>query len=274
MTVGERIIDLRIASLPGSYGERIVLRLLDKSTRVYSLADVGMNEATQHRFRDVIAFEHGLILLTGPTGSGKTTTLYAALQEINTRDRNVLTLEDPIEYDIEGVSQTQINVKKGLTFASGLRNVLRQNPDIIMVGEIRDQETAVMAIQAALTGHLVFSTLHTNDAASAVTRLLDLGIEPYLVSSSLLAVLAQRLVRRVCSKCGVEKVLTTSEREQLGINRDDPCAARYRIGPGCSACRSTGYRGRVAICELLRVDEAIRRRIQFARVQLIFAMPR
>ena len=189
VTVGERIIDLRIASLPGSYGERIVLRLLDKSTRVYSLADVGMDEVTQCRFREVIAFEHGLILLTGPTGSGKTTTLYAALQEINTRDRNVLTLEDPIEYDIEGVSQTQINVKKGLTFASGLRNVLRQDPDIIMVGEIRDQETAVMAIQAALTGHLVFSTLHTNDAASAVTRLLDLGIEPYLVSSSLLAVL-------------------------------------------------------------------------------------
>jgi general secretion pathway protein E len=261
VTVGERIIDLRIASLPGSYGERIVLRLLDKSTRVYSLADVGMNEATQHRFREVIAFEHGLILLTGPTGSGKTTTLYAALQEINTRDRNVLTLEDPIEYDIEGVSQTQINVKKGLTFASGLRNVLRQDPDIIMVGEIRDQETAVMAIQAALTGHLVFSTLHTNDAASAVTRLLDLGIEPYLVSSSLLAVLAQRLVRKVCSKCGVEQALTGEERTQLGMNGNSR-HAQYRIGPGCTACRNTGYRGRVAICELLRVDEPIRRRIQ------------
>jgi general secretion pathway protein E len=262
VTVGERIIDLRIASLPGSYGERIVLRLLDKSTRVYSLADVGMNEATQRRFREVIAFEHGLILLTGPTGSGKTTTLYAALQEINTRDRNVLTLEDPIEYDIEGVSQTQINVKKGLTFASGLRNVLRQDPDIIMVGEIRDQETAVMAIQAALTGHLVFSTLHTNDAASAVTRLLDLGIEPYLVSSSVLAVLAQRLVRKVCSKCGVDKALTAEELAQLGINGNSQRATQYRIGPGCPACRNTGYRGRVAICELLRVDETIRRRIQ------------
>jgi general secretion pathway protein E len=262
VTVGERVIDLRIASLPGSYGERIVLRLLDKSTRVYSLAEVGMDEVTQCRFREVIAFEHGLILLTGPTGSGKTTTLYAALQEINTRDRNVLTLEDPIEYDIEGVSQTQINVKKGLTFASGLRNVLRQDPDIIMVGEIRDQETAVMAIQAALTGHLVFSTLHTNDAASAVTRLLDLGIEPYLVSSSLLAVLAQRLVRKACSKCGVEQVLNAEERAQLGIDRNGSNIARYRIGPGCPACRNTGYRGRVAICELLRVDETIRRRIQ------------
>jgi general secretion pathway protein E len=170
-------------------------------------------------------------------------------------------LEDPIEYDIEGVSQTQINVKKGLTFASGLRNVLRQDPDIIMVGEIRDQETAVMAIQAALTGHLVFSTLHTNDAASAVTRLLDLGIEPYLVSSSLLAVLAQRLVRKVCSKCGLEQALTDEERAQLGINGNSQ-HAQYRIGPGCAACRSTGYRGRVAICELLRVDETIRRRIQ------------
>jgi general secretion pathway protein E len=262
VTVGERVIDLRIASLPGSYGERIVLRLLDKSTRVYSLADVGMDEETRRRFREVISLEHGLILLTGPTGSGKTTTLYAALQEINTRDRNVLTLEDPIEYDIEGVSQTQINVKKGLTFASGLRNVLRQDPDIIMVGEIRDHETAVMAIQSALTGHLVFSTLHTNDAASAVTRLLDLGIEPYLVSSSLLAVLAQRLVRKVCANCGSEKSLTLDDKSQLGISGSTAGELRYRAGSGCSACRNTGFRGRVAICELLRVDDLIRRSIQ------------
>jgi general secretion pathway protein E len=262
VTVGERVIDLRIASLPGSYGERIVLRLLDKSTQAYSLGEVGMDVDNQHRFRELIALEHGLILLTGPTGSGKTTTLYAALQEINTRDRNVLTLEDPIEYDIEGISQTQINVKKGLTFASGLRNVLRQDPDIIMVGEIRDHETAVMAIQSALTGHLVFSTLHTNDAASAVTRLLDLGIEPYLVSSSVLAVLAQRLVRKVCSSCAVEKELTAEERETLGLTADSQATLRYRAGPGCSACRNTGYRGRVAICELLRVDDSIRRQIQ------------
>jgi general secretion pathway protein E len=262
VTVGERVIDLRIASLPGSYGERIVLRLLDKSTRVYSLSEVGMDEDTQRRVRELIALEHGLVLLTGPTGSGKTTTLYAALQEINTRDRNVLTLEDPIEYDIEGISQTQINVKKGLTFASGLRNVLRQDPDIIMVGEIRDHETAVMAIQSALTGHLVFSTLHTNDAASAVTRLLDLGIEPYLVSSSVLAVLAQRLVRKVCSSCALERELTGNEREQLGLATSIESTLRYRAGPGCPACRNTGYRGRVAICELLRVDESIRRHIQ------------
>ena len=256
------MIDLRIASLPGSDGERIVLRLLDKSTRVYSLSEVGMDEDTQRRIRELIKLEHGLILLTGPTGSGKTTTLYAALQEINTRDRNVLTLEDPIEYDIEGISQTQINVKKGLTFASGLRNVLRQDPDIIMVGEIRDHETAVMAIQSALTGHLVFSTLHTNDAASAVTRLLDLGIEPYLVSSSLLAVLAQRLVRKVCSNCAIEKELMTEERMQLGLPSATGAPAMYRAGSGCSGCRNTGYRGRVAICELLRVEESIRRHIQ------------
>jgi general secretion pathway protein E len=262
VTVGDRVIDLRIASLPGSYGERIVLRLLDKSTRVYSLSEVGMDEDTQRRIRELIKLEHGLILLTGPTGSGKTTTLYAALQEINTRDRNVLTLEDPIEYDIEGISQTQINVKKGLTFASGLRNVLRQDPDIIMVGEIRDHETAVMAIQSALTGHLVFSTLHTNDAASAVTRLLDLGIEPYLVSSSLLAVLAQRLVRKVCENCASEKELTRDERAQLGLSEESHAASFYRTGRGCGACRNTGFRGRVAICELLRVDESIRGRIQ------------
>jgi general secretion pathway protein E len=262
VTVGERTIDLRIASLPGSYGERVVLRLLDKSTRVYSLAEVGMDEETRRRFRELIAMEHGLILLTGPTGSGKTTTLYAALQEINTRDRNVLTLEDPIEYDIEGISQTQINVKKGLNFATGLRNVLRQDPDIIMVGEIRDHETAVMAIQSALTGHLVFSTLHTNDAASAVARLMDLGIEPYLLSSSLLAVLAQRLVRKVCVACSADRDFSPEERRQLGFVSEDQDRRHYRAGSGCDQCRKTGYRGRVAICELLIVDAMIRGRVQ------------
>jgi general secretion pathway protein E len=221
-----------------------------------------MDGRTHQRFRELIDLEHGLILLTGPTGSGKTTTLYAALREINTSDRNVVTLEDPIEYDIEGISQTQINTKKGLTFASGLRNVLRQDPDIIMVGEIRDQETAVMAIQSALTGHLVFSTLHTNDAASAVTRLLDLGIEPYLVSSSLLAVLAQRLVRKVCAECATEQMLTAEDAERLGIARHEDGKDTYRLGSGCPACRQTGYRGRIAICELLIIDASIRERIE------------
>ncbi|MEM6473918.1 MAG: GspE/PulE family protein, partial [Planctomycetota bacterium] len=200
--VGQRVIDLRLASMPTSFGERVVVRLLDKSARLYELAELGMDGETLQRFTEVIHAEHGLILVTGPTGSGKSTTLYAALQELDTATRNAVTLEDPIEYQLDGISQTQINTKKGMTFASGLRSVLRQDPDIIMLGEIRDEETAMMAVQSSLTGHLVFSTLHTNDAASAITRMLDLGIEPYLVSSSVLAVLAQRLVRRSCEACG------------------------------------------------------------------------
>mgnify|MGYP000412539761 FL=1 len=181
--LGDRNVDLRIASLPTSHNERIVIRLLDKSARLYTLGELGMPPHYLQAFRQLIQRDHGMILVTGPTGSGKSTTLYGALQEIDSVDLNVLTLEDPIEYQLDGISQTQINEKKGMTFASGMRSVLRQDPDIIMVGEVRDGETAVMAIQASLTGHLVFSTLHTNDAASAVTRLLDLGIEPYLVSS-------------------------------------------------------------------------------------------
>ena len=260
--VGDRRIDLRIASLPGSHGERVVLRLLDKSARLYTLPEIGMGQETLVRFREAIRLEHGLILVTGPTGSGKSTTLYAALQEINSRDRNVVTLEDPIEYQLDGISQTQINTKKGLTFAAGLRSVLRQDPDIIMVGEIRDEETAVMAIQSALTGHLVFSTLHTNDAASAVTRLLDLGIEPYLVSSSLLAVLAQRLVRKVCRNCTEERPASKEELEFVQQAGSSVLTGRSTHGRGCSNCRETGYRGRVGIFELLAVDDQVRKRIQ------------
>lgn len=260
--VGEKLIDLRIASLPSSYGERLVIRLLDKSARLYTLTELGMDARTLERFGRLVHVEHGLMLVTGPTGSGKSTTLYAALQAINTRDRNVLTLEDPIEYEIAGVSQTQINTKKGLTFATGLRNVLRQDPDIIMVGEIRDQETAVMGIQSALTGHLVFSTLHTNDAASAVTRLLDLGIEPYLVSSSLLAVLAQRLVRKVCRQCSQTRPASDHERQTLELGSTGDAPLSITTGKGCDACRGTGYRGRVGIFELLVVDDAVREAIQ------------
>lgn len=260
--VGDRMVDLRIASLPASYGERVVIRLLDKSARLYTLEEVGMDPVSLKRFESLIHLEHGLILVTGPTGSGKSTTLYAALQAINTKDRNVVTLEDPIEYEISGVSQTQINVKKGLTFATGLRNVLRQDPDIIMVGEIRDHETAVMAIQSALTGHLVFSTLHTNDAASAVTRLLDLGIEPYLVSSSLLAVMAQRLVRRVCRECRDTRPMTHVQMQALELSPGEAEPYTVFSGEGCENCHRTGYRGRLGIFELLMVDDAVRETIQ------------
>jgi len=238
--VGTRTIDLRLASMPTNYGERIVVRLLDKSARLYRLQELGMDEFSLEQFRRLIRVEHGLVLVTGPTGSGKSTTLYGALQELDTRQRNAVTLEDPIEYQLDGISQTQINTKKGMTFASGLRSVLRQDPDIIMVGEIRDQETAMMAVQAALTGHLVFSTLHTNDAASAITRMLDLGIEPYLVASSVLGVLAQRLVRRICEQC----------------HGDSGSVAR------CRHCRGTGYRGREGIYELLVIRDPIRKQIQ------------
>ncbi len=242
--LGSKSIDLRIASMPSSFGERIVIRLLDKSARLYQLPELGMDSETLSKFRTAITVEHGLILVTGPTGSGKSTTLYAALKELDTTQRNAVTLEDPIEYQLEGISQTQINLKKGMTFASGLRSVLRQDPDIIMVGEIRDTETAAMAVQASLTGHLVFSTLHTNDAASAITRLLDLGIEPYLVASSLVSVLAQRLVRQLCEKC---KQPLDLQAPSLGWR-----------SKGCQSCRNLGYSGRIGIYELLLVDEPIR----------------
>ncbi len=259
--VGDRLIDLRIASLPTSHLERVVIRLLDKSARLYTLGELGMNEQALRSFRELIRLDHGLLLVTGPTGSGKSTTLYAALQEINTTNQNVLTLEDPIEYQLEGVSQTQINEKKGMTFARGLRNVLRQDPDIIMVGEIRDRETAVMAIQASLTGHLVFSTLHTNDAASAVTRLLDLGIEPYLVTSSLVAALAQRLVRRICPSCKEPLAADQAARQLKRLGAASVDRPIYQ-GRGCDECRQTGYRGRVGLFELLVMNDRCRELVQ------------
>jgi len=260
--LGEKVIDLRISTVPSSHGERVVIRLLDKSSKLFTPEELGMPPEVLRQFRELIHLEHGLILLTGPTGSGKTTTLYAALQEIHSAERNVITLEDPIEYELHGVSQIQINNKKGMTFASGLRSVLRQDPDIIMVGEIRDRETAVMAIQSALTGHLVFSTLHTNDAASAVTRLLDLGVEPYLVASSLLGVLAQRLVRRVCTHCGAAMPMTAESCAALGLTPGDITSVFRGRADGCEHCRGTGYKGRQGLFELLVPDEAIRDLIQ------------
>lgn len=252
--VGQRAIDLRIASMPTSHGERVVTRLLDKSAKMYTLEEIGMGPILLKRFRSVIHQEHGLILVTGPTGSGKSTTLYSSLQELNTDERNAVTLEDPIEYELDGISQTQINVRKGMTFASGLRSVLRQDPDVIMLGEIRDHETAVMAIQSSLTGHMVFSTLHTNDAPSAVTRLLDLGIEPYLASSSLLAVLAQRLVRRICPACQTTVEVTDAQRKSIGAGTD---LQHVSHGTGCEQCRQTGYQGRQGLFELLLVSDTI-----------------
>lgn len=255
--VGDRAVDLRIASLPTRYGERVVVRLLDKTNRMYTLDEIGMRPSTMMPFQQLIRREHGIVLVTGPTGSGKTTTLYGALQQLNAAERNILTLEDPIEYGLDGISQTQVNEKKGLTFASGLRNVLRQDPDVIMIGEIRDRETATMAIQSSLTGHLVFSTLHTNDAAGAITRLLDLGVEPYLVASSLSGVLAQRLLRRICPHCVTHRPPSPEERAVFGSS-PPPVLAE---GRGCDACRNTGYLGRLGIFELLTVDNAVRREI-------------
>ena len=255
--VGDRVVDLRIATLPTTFGERAVIRLLDKSARLYKMGDLGMPPHILELFKNLIWQDHGIILVTGPTGSGKSTTLYAALQEINSTQLNVLTLEDPIEYRLEGISQTQVSDKKGMTFASGLRHVLRQDPDVIMVGEIRDQETAHMAIQSALTGHLVFSTLHTNDAAGAVARMLDLGVEPYLLASSLLGVLAQRLVRLTCPKCRQPYAPTEAEFKRWGLDRSLLGDKGLWRGAGCENCLDTGYRERKGIFELLSVDEGI-----------------
>jgi len=256
-----RDIDIRLSTIPCTFGERIVMRLLDKNTTLLDLQDIGMGPETMRGMDQVIRRSHGIVLVTGPTGSGKTTTLYAALSRINTPDLNILTVEDPVEYQIRGISQMAINPKIGLSFAAGLRSFLRQDPDVIMVGEIRDRETAEIAIQASLTGHLVFSTVHTNDAASAITRLVDMGVEPFLVASSLMAVMAQRLVRRVCQQCREAYRPTAEELKEVGLTPDDVARAGnptvYRA-KGCETCGGSGYRGRTGIYELLMVDDDIR----------------
>jgi general secretion pathway protein E len=253
--VAGRDIDVRVSIVPTAFGERVVLRLLDRASALLDLTDLGLAPATARTLERLLGQSHGIILVTGPTGSGKTTTLYAALRRIATGERNIMTIEDPIEYQLRGIGQIQSSSRIGLTFAAGLRAVLRQDPDVILVGEIRDRETAEIAMQAALTGHLVFSTLHTNDAPGAVTRLVDMGVEPFLISSSVLAVLAQRLLRRLCDGCAVEGRPADDERRALGDGAPDVVR---RAGPGCAACRGTGYRGRTAIHELLMVDDPVR----------------
>ncbi len=255
--IGEKEIDLRVSTIPTSGGERVVMRLLDKSTDRLSLGDLGLASENEEQFRRLIHMSHGIVLLTGPTGSGKTTTLYAGLREINTEERNILTVEDPIEYRLPGIGQMQVQPKIDLTFANSLRHILRQDPDVIMVGEIRDLETAEIAIRAALTGHLVFSTLHTNDSASAVTRLLDMGIEPYLVSSSVVAIIAQRLVRKICPECKTAYSRTEGALRSLGIEQVSPERDLYR-GEGCSACFQTGYYDRTGVFEMFLVDDEVR----------------
>ncbi|MGD0572647.1 MAG: type II secretion system ATPase GspE [Sedimentisphaerales bacterium] len=254
--LGQREIDLRVSTVPTSFGERCVLRILDKSSGILTLNQLGLWEDDLKRFDTLLNRTHGIIFVTGPTGSGKSTTLYACLNRINSAEKNVMTVEDPIEYQLEGISQMQVASKKGVTFVNALRHILRQDPDVVMVGEVRDAETARMAIQSSLTGHLVFSTLHTNDSAGAISRLLDLGVEPYLVSSSLIAIMAQRLLRKVCPDCKKEYTPAPHELRELGLGDSRPEDTFY-IGAGCDKCFQTGYRGRTGIYELMLVNEEI-----------------
>jgi general secretion pathway protein E len=256
LRIGGRAVDVRVSTMPSSHGERVVLRLLDKNAIKLDLTTLGMTPENHQITQQLIHKPHGIILVTGPTGSGKSTTLYAGLLEINSKDRNILTVEDPIEYAIEGIGQTQVNGKVDMTFARGLRAILRQDPDVVMIGEIRDLETAQIAVQASLTGHLVLSTLHTNTAVGAVTRLRDMGVEPFLLSSSLLGVLAQRLVRCLCPSCKQPHTTTEKEKQVLGLEETEN-AIIYRA-VGCSHCNQSGYKGRTGIHELLVVDEAVR----------------
>ncbi len=259
--VAGKDIDLRLSTLPINHGERIVMRILDKTAVQLDLAKLGFDEDKLARIHTLIHKSHGIILVTGPTGSGKTTTLYAALAQINRPDVNIITVEDPVEYQLAGVGQIPVNAKIGLTFANALRAILRQDPDVILIGETRDLETAEIAIQASLTGHLVFSTLHTNDAPSAITRLVDMGVEPFLVSSSLIGIMAQRLVRRLCPACKEAYEPTDSELAELRLDRAKlPNGVAYRER-GCSACLNTGFQGRLAIVELMTVDEEMREMI-------------
>lgn len=257
--LGDKQLDMRVSTLPGVHGESIVLRILDRSDTAVSLQQLGMPAKILQQYQKLITQPHGMMLITGPTGSGKTTTLYATLEKISNEKQKIITVEDPVEYQLEGITQIQANASIGLSFAKGLRSIVRQDPDILMIGEIRDHETAEIAIESALTGHLVFSTLHTNDAAGAVTRLQDMGVEGYLISSSLLAIQAQRLVRRVCTDCSETIALSEDEATVLEMEKDS--SFEIRRGHGCELCGNTGYRGRIGLYELLVMSDAIRHHI-------------
>jgi general secretion pathway protein E len=257
LTLAGKQLDVRVSTLPSRAGERVVLRILDGNADAFALSDLGMSAVVERTLRTAIAEPNGIILVTGPTGSGKTTTLYACIRALNDGTRNVLTVEDPVEFVMDGVGQTQVNAKVGLTFAAGLRAILRQDPDIVMVGEIRDHETAEIAVQASLTGHLVLSTVHTNDAIGAITRMRDMKVEPFLLASTLRAVVAQRLIRRLCSSCRAPISADAAVASHLGIVAGTPI---FR-GVGCSDCHGTGYRGRVGVFEAVRIDETMRRLI-------------
>ena len=257
MVIDGKQIDLRVSTLPAVFGEKVVIRILDLTNIFKKMTELDFNEKTLKQFSEMIKSPSGLILLTGPTGSGKTTTLYGAINELNQEDVNIITVEDPVEYQLEGINQVQVNTNIGLTFAAGLRSILRQDPNIIMVGEIRDKETAEIAIRSSLTGHLVFSTLHTNSAIDAIPRLFDMGIEPYLVVSSLTGVMAQRLVKKICKDCKKTRSITALEAEVF--QKYDIDITEVSEGAGCNSCRGTGYRGRMAIHELLILDDTIKK---------------
>jgi type IV pilus assembly protein PilB len=257
-TVGGKQYDFRVSTLPSINGEKVVLRVLDKSSIHIGLGKLGFLPETLELFESVISRTYGIILVTGPTGSGKSTTLYSVLSQLNSGEKNILTIEDPVEYELPGVTQTQVNPRAGVTFASGLRTMMRQDPDIIMVGEIRDQETAMIAIEAALTGHLVLATLHTNDAPGAITRLLDMGVENFLIASAVAGVLAQRLLRLICPKCKESYAPPRDAVKRLGMNIEDGTEVTFFRGRGCDFCKGTGYKGRIGIYELMPITDKIR----------------
>ena len=255
---GDKALDVRVSIVPTQFGERVVLRILDKSMQILSLEDLGLLNIDYQKVKELITHPYGSILLTGPTGSGKSTSLYAMIQEIKSPHRNIITIEDPIEYQVPGIGQIPVNTKVGITFASGLRSILRQDPDVIMVGEIRDPETAEIATHASLTGHLVLSTLHTNDAPTAISRLVDMGIESYLISSSIIGIIAQRLVRKLCPDCRAQYTPRKEELRGMGISDSSSDSIRFYRATGCHRCLNTGYYGRIAVFETLIIDDDLR----------------